>query len=207
MTDNNISKNKKIGFRKLNTIHSIVVEKDKKNHERRNFSFTTIQMKKDDNVKILSYIKNKESIIREEEEEETHRLFLQNKLLKTRNRNNLNEELSNDKINNSTIQSSMNNESYSLLKAEDKIHVFFKEPPQKLIIKKNIFNKKVPICLKQKSIENVIEKNKKESYVKEIKNINTKFFLQYNQYSNIKRFSQIYDSNNLLFPHRKNNKQ
>ena len=30
MTDNNISKNKKIGFRKLNTIHSIVVEKDKK---------------------------------------------------------------------------------------------------------------------------------------------------------------------------------
>ena len=68
-----------------------------------------------------------------------------------------------------------------------------------------MFNKKVPICLKQKSIENVIEKNKKESYVKEIKNINTKFFLQYNQYSNIKRFSQIYDSNNLLFPHRKNN--
>ena len=67
MSDNNISKNKKIGFRKLNTIHSIVVEKDKKNHERRNFSFTTIQMKKDDNVKILSYIKNKESIIREEE--------------------------------------------------------------------------------------------------------------------------------------------
>jgi hypothetical protein len=169
MSDNNISNNKKIGFRKLNTIHSIVVEKDKKNHERRNFSFTTIQMKKDDNVKILSYIKNKESIIREEEEEETHRLFLQNKLLKTRNRNNLNEELSNDKINNSTIQSSMNNESYSLLKAEDKIHVFFKEPPQKLIIKKNIFNKKVPICLKQKSIENVIERNKM------IGNLNKKF--------------------------------
>ena len=218
MTDNNISKNKKIGFRKLNTIHSIVVEKDKKNHERRNFSFTTIQMKKDDNVKILSYIKNKESIIREEEEEETHRLFLQNKLLKTRNRNNLNEELSNDKINNSTIQSSMNNESYSLLKAEDKIHVFFKEPPQKLIIKKNIFNKKVPICLKQKSIENVIERNKmignlnkkfeeikKKVIAKKKKTLIRNSSHNLNQYLNIKRFSQIYDSKNLLFPHRKNN--
>ena len=86
-------------------------------------------MKKDDKIKIISYLKNKESIIREEEEEETNRLFLQNKLLKTRNRNILNDELSNDKITNSTIQSTMNNESISLLKVEDKIHIFFKEPP------------------------------------------------------------------------------
>ena len=32
-------------------------------------------MKKDDKIKILSYLKNKESIIKEEEEEETHRFF------------------------------------------------------------------------------------------------------------------------------------
>ena len=218
MSEDNILKNKKIGFRKLNTIHSISIEKEEKNYERRNFSFTTIQMKKDDKIKILSYLKNKESIIKEEEEEETHRFFLQNKLLKTKNGKDLNDELSNDKINNSTIQSTMNNESYSFLKAEDKIHIFFKEPPQKLIIKKNIFSKKVPIHLKKKSIERVIERNKSignlnkrfEEIKKKVMSRKKKIIIRnssfnINQHLNTKRFSQIYNSNNFLFPQRKNN--
>ncbi len=219
MNDDNISEKKKIGLRKLNTIHSIVIKKDEDKHERRNFSFTTIQMKKDDKIKIISYLKNKESIIREEEEEETNRLFLQNKLLKTRNRNILNDELSNDKITNSTIQSTMNNESISLLKVEDKIHIFFKEPPQKLVIKKNIFNKKVPIYLKKRALEKVIERNRSvgnlnkkfEEIKKKVMSRKKKIFINsnscfnINKYVNAKRFSQIYNSNNFFFPHRKNN--
>ena len=88
------------------------------NQKRRNYSFTTLKPKKSDKLK-LPYLKNKDLIIKEEDEEETQRLILKKKVEKLKNVN--------DKNNNSTIPSSrLNNESInSLYKTDDKTHVFF----------------------------------------------------------------------------------